>query len=126
MREAIRTDKATAPIGPFSQAIRIDGLVFVSGQVASHPETGALVGTTVAEQTEQTLRNVAAILEAAGSSLGRVVKASVFLTDMNDFAGMNEVYAKYFSIDPPARTTVQVVKLPAPGAVVEIDVVALV
>jgi len=124
MKEVISTKEATAPIGPFSQAIRIPGLVFVSGQVASHPVTGALVGETTAEQTEQTLRNVEAVLRAAGTTLDRVVKASVFLQDLNDFAAMNEVYGRFFASAHPARTTVQVARLPG-DARVEIDVIAL-
>src|SRR4029078_895988 len=124
MNEVISTKEATAPIGPFSQAIRIPGLVFVSGQAASHPGTGGLVGETTAEQTEQTLRNVEAVLRAAGTTLDRVVKASVFLKDLNDFAAMNEVYGRFFATAHPARTTVQVARLPG-DARVEIDVIAL-
>jgi 2-iminobutanoate/2-iminopropanoate deaminase len=124
MKEVISTKAAPAPIGPFSQAIRIPGLVFVSGQVAADPATGALVGTSAAEQTERTLRNVEAVLHAAGSSLDRVVKASVFLKDMKDFAAMNEVYGRLFAGAHPARTTVQIARLPV-DALVEIDVIAL-
>ena len=125
MKEVISTKAAPAPIGPFSQAIRIPGLVFVSGQVAADPATGALVGASAAEQTERTLRNVEAVLHAAGSSLDRVVKASVFLKDMKDFAAMNEVYGRLFAGAHPARTTVQIARLPV-DALVEIDVIALV
>ena len=125
MKEVISTKSAPAPIGPFSQAIRIPGLVFVSGQVAADPATGALVGASAAEQTERTLRNVEAVLHAAGSSLDRVVKASVFLKDMKDFAAMNEVYGRFFQRTHPARTTVQIARLPV-DALVEIDVIALV
>jgi 2-iminobutanoate/2-iminopropanoate deaminase len=124
MKEVISTKAAPAPIGPFSQAIRIPGLVFVSGQVAADPATGALVGTSAAEQTERTLRNVEAVLHAAGSSLDRVVKASVFLKDMKDFAAMNEIYGRLFAGAHPARTTVQIARLPV-DALVEIDVIAL-
>jgi 2-iminobutanoate/2-iminopropanoate deaminase len=124
MKEVISTKAAPAPIGPFSQAIRIPGLVFVSGQVAADPATGALVGASAAEQTERTLRNVEAVLHAAGSSLDRVVKASVFLKDMKDFAAMNEVYGRFFADAHPARTTVQIARLPV-DALVEIDVIAL-
>ena len=124
MKEVISTQAAPAPIGPFSQAIRIPGLVFVSGQVAADPATGALVGTSAAEQTERTLRNVEAVLRAAGSSLDRVVKASVFLKDMKDFSAMNEVYGRFFAGAHPARTTVQIARLPV-DALVEIDVIAL-
>jgi 2-iminobutanoate/2-iminopropanoate deaminase len=124
MKEVISTKEAAAPIGPFSQAIRIPGLVFVSGQVASDPATGALVGETAAEQTAQTLRNVEAVLRAAGTTPDRVVKASVFLKDLNDFGAMNEVYGRFFAGAHPARTTVQVARLPG-DALVEIDVIAL-
>jgi 2-iminobutanoate/2-iminopropanoate deaminase len=125
MKEVISTPAAPAPIGPFSQAIRIPGLVFVSGQVAADPATGALVGASAAEQTERTLRNVEAVLHAAGSALDRVVKTSVFLKDMKDFAAMNEVYGRFFAGAHPARTTVQIGRLPV-DALVEIDVIALV
>ena len=124
MKEVISTKEAAAPIGPFSQAIRIPGLVFVSGQVASDPANGALVGETAAEQTAQTLRNVEAVLRAAGTTPDRVVKASVFLKDLNDFGAMNEVYGRFFAGAHPARTTVQVARLPG-DALVEIDVIAL-
>ena len=123
-RTVVRTADAPGAIGPFSQAIRANGLVFVSGQVAMEPATGKLIAGDAAAQTERVLANVAAVLAAAGSGLDRVVRAGVFLTDLNDFAAMNAVYARFFPVDPPARTTVQVARLPL-GAAVEIDVVAL-
>jgi 2-iminobutanoate/2-iminopropanoate deaminase len=123
-REVVSTKNAPGAIGPFSQAIRANGLVFVSGQVAVDPATGRLVAGDTAAQTERALENVSAILAAAGTSLERVVRAGVFLMDMGDFAAMNAVYGRFFPSSPPARTTVQVARLPL-GASVEIDVVAL-
>jgi len=124
MREVISTTSAPASIGPFSQAIRAMGLVFVSGQVAMDPETGEVIDGDIAAQTDRTLKNLASVLAAAGSGLDKVVRCSVFLRDMNDFARMNEVYGKYFSSAPPARTTVEVSRLPR-DARVEIDAIAL-
>jgi 2-iminobutanoate/2-iminopropanoate deaminase len=121
---AVATDKAPRAIGPYSQAIVIDGLVFTAGQVALDPQTGDLVGTTAAEQTEQVLKNLTAVLAASGSSLGRVVKTTVYLADMADFAAMNEVYAKHFGGHRPARSTVQAAGLPK-SALVEIDAIAV-
>src|ERR1700759_1429503 len=106
MREVISTNDAPGSIGPFSQAIRANGFVFVSGQVALDPKTQTVAGGDVAAQTERTLENVAAILNAAGSSLAQVVRAGVYLRNMNDFAAMNAVYARYFPSNPPARTTI--------------------
>jgi 2-iminobutanoate/2-iminopropanoate deaminase len=123
-REVISTSDSPAAIGPFSQAIRANGLVFLSGQVALDPATGRVIDGDAAAQTERILRNLAAVLAAAGSGLDRVVRAGVFLADLNDYAAMNAVYAKFFGQDPPARTTVEVSRLPL-GAAVEIDVVAL-
>jgi 2-iminobutanoate/2-iminopropanoate deaminase len=123
MRDVVLTDKGPKPIGPYSQAIRANGFLYVSGQVALDPKTGEFVGTDIRQQTERTLENVKGILEAAGSNLHRVVKTTVFLKDINDFAAMNEVYAKYFNFAPPARSTVQVARLPK-DALVEIEVVA--
>jgi 2-iminobutanoate/2-iminopropanoate deaminase len=122
---AIRTDKAPAPLqgAPYSQAMRVDNLVFVSGQIALRPGESALTGTTVAEQTEQVFANLSAILEAAGSRLDWMVKTTVFLVRMEDFAEMNEVYKRHAGATPPARSTVQAAKLPA-GALVEIEAVA--
>jgi 2-iminobutanoate/2-iminopropanoate deaminase len=125
VRERIQTDKAPAAIGPYSQAIRAGGFVFVSGQIPIDPATGEFVKGGVAEQTEQVFKNLAAVLEAAGSSLDRIVKTTVFLADMKEFSGMNEVYAKFFEGAPPARATVAAAGLPR-DARVEIEAVALV
>ena len=125
MRQRVQTDNAPAAIGPYSQAIKAGGFVFVSGQVGFNPKTGEFVPGGVAEQTEQVLKNVSAVLEAAGSSLDQVVKTTVFLADMKEFSAMNEVYAKFFSDPPPARATVAAAGLPR-DARVEIEVVALV
>ena len=123
MRDIVLTDHGPKPIGPYSQAIRANGFLYVSGQVALDPKTGQLVGADIRQQTERTLENVKGILEAAGSNLHHVVKTTVFLKDMNDFAAMNEVYGKYFPSAPPARSTVQVARLPK-DALVEIEVIA--
>lgn len=125
MRQRVQTDNAPAAIGPYSQAIKANGFVFVSGQVGFDPKTGEFVPGGVAEQTEQVLKNVSAVLEAAGSSLDQVVKTTVFLADMKEFSAMNEVYARFFSEPPPARATVAAAGLPR-DARVEIEVVALV
>ncbi|HKQ53189.1 MAG TPA: RidA family protein [Pyrinomonadaceae bacterium] len=124
MREIVKTESAPAAIGPYSQAVRAGGFVFASGQIPLDPKTGQFVEGGVREQTEQVLRNLSAVLEAAGSNLGRVVKTTVFLADMDDFAAMNEVYGQYFAEEPPARATVQAARLPK-DARVEIEVVAL-
>jgi 2-iminobutanoate/2-iminopropanoate deaminase len=126
VKEPIRTDAAPAPFqgAPYSQAIKANGLVFVSGQVALDPEAQALVPGGITEQTEQVFANLRAILEAAGSSLDRIVKTTVFLQSFDDFAAMNEVYARHVGGVPPARSTFEVVKLPS-GALVEIEAVAL-
>ncbi|HKS10882.1 MAG TPA: RidA family protein [Pyrinomonadaceae bacterium] len=124
MRERIQTDKAPAAIGPYSQAIRAGGFVFASGQIPIDPATGEFVEGGIAEQTEQVLKNLAALLEASGSGLDKVVKTTVFLADMKEFAQMNEVYAKYFRDTPPARATVAAAGLPR-DARVEIEAVAL-
>ncbi len=124
MREAVATRNAPQAIGPYSQAIKAGGMVFVSGQIPIDPENGSLVGSGIAEQTERVLRNLAAILAAAGSGMGKVVKTTVFLKNMADFASMNEVYAKAFPAPPPARATVEVARLPK-DVLVEIDVIAL-
>ncbi len=123
-REVIHTVDAPQAIGPYSQAIGVDRLVFVSGQIPLDPATGELVADDISVQTRQVLQNVQAILEAAGSSLAQVIKTTVFLTDIGDFAAMNTVYAEFFAHDPPARSAVQVAALPR-GASVEIEVVAL-
>jgi len=121
-REIISTDKAPAAVGPYSQAVRVGDLVFTAGQVALDPATGKLVEGGIEEQTRQVLQNLAAVLEAAGSSLDKVVKTTVFLKDMGDFAAMNAVYAEFFPTDPPARSTVEVSDL-ALGALVEIEAI---
>lgn len=123
MKQVILTDRGPKPIGPYSQAVRSNGFLFVSGQVALDPKTGEFVGSDARQQTERVLENLKAILEAGGSSLSHVVKATVFLKDMNDFAAMNETYARYFTAAPPARSTVQAARLPK-DALVEIDVIA--
>ena len=120
----VATDAAPKAIGPYSQAIMTDSLVFTAGQVALDPKTGELVGGTVAGQTEQVLANLKAVLAAAGTTLQNVVKTTVYLADMADFAQMNEVYAKHFGTHKPARSTVQAAGLPR-NARVEIDVIAL-
>ncbi len=123
MRYTVESNEAPKAIGPYSQGIKAGGFVFVSGQVALDPKTGEMVGADVAAQTERVLQNLQAIVEAAGSDLDRVVKTTVYLRTMNDFAAMNEVYRKYFKSEPPARATVAVAGLPK-DALVEIDVVA--
>ncbi len=125
MKEIISTEKAPGAIGPYSQAVKAGNIVFCSGQIPIDPATGAFVSEDVAEQTEQVLKNLSAVLEAAGTSLNNVVKTTVFLADMNDFVAMNEVYAKYFSENKPARATVQAARLPR-DARVEIECIAVV
>ena len=120
----IATDAAPKAIGPYSQAIATETLVFTAGQVALDPKTGELIGRTTVEQTEQVFANLEAVLTAAGASLGTVVKTTVYLADMADFAQMNEVYAKHFGAHKPARSTVQAAGLPK-HARVEIDVIAV-
>lgn len=123
-RTVITTDKAPKAVGPYSQAVRTGKLIFTAGQVALVPGTGRVEATTIEEQTHQVLRNLEAVLGAAGSGLDRVVKATVFMTDLDDFAAMNAVYGEYFPADPPARSTVEVSALPL-GVSVEIEVVAV-
>jgi 2-iminobutanoate/2-iminopropanoate deaminase len=123
-RRIVKTEGAPGAIGPYSQAVVAGGFVFTSGQIPIDPATGQFVEGGVREQTAQVLSNLSEVLEAAGSSLGRVVKTTVFLADMNDFAAMNEVYGTFFAEEPPARSTVQAARLPR-DARVEIDVVAL-
>jgi 2-iminobutanoate/2-iminopropanoate deaminase len=125
-KEAVRTEGAPAPFqgSPYSQAIRANGFVFVSGQLALLPDHAEIVGDGIAEQTEQVFANLRAILEAAGSGLDRLVKTTVFLTDLGDFAGMNEVYARHVGDTPPARATIEVSALPS-GAKLEIEAIAL-
>ncbi|HYN15060.1 MAG TPA: RidA family protein [Terriglobales bacterium] len=124
MREVIATQDAPQAIGPYSQAIKAAGLVFCSGQIALDPASGTVVAGDVAQQTERVLRNLAAVLAAAGSGLDRVVKTTVFLKNMSDFAAMNEVYGRHFKTAPPARSTVEATRLPK-DVLVEIDVIAL-
>jgi 2-iminobutanoate/2-iminopropanoate deaminase len=126
-KEVVRTDAAPAPFqgAPYSQAIKANGFVFVSGQLALEPGAKELQGGDATAQTEQVFANLRAILEASGSSLDRLVKTTVFLQDLGDFAAMNEVYAKHVGDTPPARSTVEVAKLPS-GALVEIEAIATV
>ena len=124
MREVIATDRGPKAIGPYSQAIKANGLVFLSGQISLDPDSQQLISGDVATQTERVLQNITGILDAAGTSLSRVVKTTVFLKSMNDFASMNEVYGRHFSAAPPARSTVEVARLPK-DVLVEIDVIAL-
>lgn len=124
MKEIIQTEHAPHAIGPYSQAIKANGLVFASGQIPADPQTGQFVSGGIQEQTEQVLKNLAAVLEAAGSSLDRIVKTTVFLADMNEFSAMNEIYGKFFSENPPARATVEAARLPR-DARVEIEAIAL-
>lgn len=122
--KAVATDQAPKAIGPYSQAIVADGVVYTAGQVALDPQSGTLVGATITEQTEQVLKNLTAVLAAAGSSLGQVVKTTVYLADMADFSAMNEVYARHFGAHRPARSTVQAGGLPK-GARLEVDAIAM-
>jgi 2-iminobutanoate/2-iminopropanoate deaminase len=124
MRTPISAPDAPKAIGPYSQAIKANGFVFVSGQVAFDPATQQIIQGDIAAQTERVLNNLSAILKAAGAGLDKVVRSTVFLKNMNDFAAMNEVYAKFFTQAPPARSTVEVARLPK-DVLVEIDVIAL-
>src|SRR5271166_2872477 len=125
IREVISTDGAPKAIGPYSQAIRAGGFLFTSGQVAIDPGTQQVIAGDVSAQTDRVLKNLAAILQASGSSLEQVVRCTVFLKNMGDFGAMNEVYGKYFKQAPPARSTVEVARLPK-DVLVEIDAIALV
>jgi len=124
MKEIISTENAPGAIGPYSQAIKAGGMIFCSGQIPIDPATGNFVSDIVSEQTEQVLKNLNEVLKAAGASLNDVVKTTVFLADMNDFAEMNEVYGRFFSENKPARATVQAARLPR-DAKVEIECIAL-
>ncbi len=124
MRQAVSAPTAAKPIGPYSPAIRAGNLLFLSGQVGFDPATGALVDGDISAQTDQVMRNIGALLKAAGTDFAHVVRTTVFLADMDEFAKMNEVYARYVVDPPPARSTVQVARLPR-DARVEIDVIAV-
>jgi 2-iminobutanoate/2-iminopropanoate deaminase len=124
MKEIVHTDRGPKPIGPYSQAVKANGFLYLAGQVALDPKTGELTGSDIRQQTERTLENVKGILEAAGSNLHHVVKTTVFLKDLNDFAVMNEVYSRFFNAAPPARSTVQASRLPK-DALLEIEVIAV-
>lgn len=122
--EKIHTDKAPAAFGPYSQAIAANGMLYTSGQIPLDPQTGAITGKNIKEQAEQVMKNLMAVLEAAGTNAGKVVKTLCFLTDMNDFAAFNEVYARYFT-EKPARSCVEVSALPK-GALCEVELVAVI
>jgi len=126
MREIIKTDKAPAALGPYSQAVKIDSsrLVFCSGQIALDPRTGEVVGKTAGEQCKQVMDNISAILRAAGTDLSKVVKVTIYMTDIRDFGPVNEMYSTYFDMQPPARATVEVSRLPK-EVKIEIDVIAI-
>ncbi len=124
MKEIIQTADAPRAIGPYSQAVKTSGLVFASGQIPIDPATGQFVPGGIEEQTEQVLKNLAAVLEAAGSGLSRVIKTTVFLADMQDFSAMNDVYGRFFEEEPPARATVEAARLPR-DARIEIEAIAL-
>ncbi|NLY42620.1 MAG: RidA family protein [Clostridiaceae bacterium] len=124
MINVIKTDKAPAAIGPYSQGIVTDFFIYTSGQIPLNPETGEVVDGGIEEQTEQVMKNLKAVLEAAGSSMDKVVKTTVFIKDINSFSKVNEVYAKYFSGPYPARSCVEVSKLPK-GVLIEIEAIAI-
>ena len=124
MKDVVHTDRGPKPIGPYSQAIKANGFLYLAGQVALDPKTGEMTGSDIRQQTERVMENMKGVLEAAGSNLHHVVKTTVYLKDLNDFAAMNEVYARYFTLAPPARSTVEVSRLPK-DALLEIDVIAV-
>jgi 2-iminobutanoate/2-iminopropanoate deaminase len=124
VKDIVATDRAPRAIGPYSQAVRAGDLVFASGQIPIDPATGEFVAGGVAEQTEQVLRNLTAVFEAAGVGMNQIVKTTVFLADMDDFTAMNEVYGRFFGVEPPARATVQAARLPR-DARVEIEAIAV-
>ena len=124
MKNVIETKNAPAPIGPYSQAVEVNGMIFTSGQIAIDPATGNYEPASIEEETELVMKNLQALLEAGGSSFGKVVKTGIFLQSMNDFAAVNEIYAKYMVAPFPARETVEVAKLPK-GAKVEISMIAI-
>jgi 2-iminobutanoate/2-iminopropanoate deaminase len=123
MKEVVTTDRGPKPIGPYSQAVKTGGFLFLSGQVALDPKSGEMTGGDIRQQTERVMENIKGILEAAGSNLHHVIKTTVFLKDIDEFPAMNEVYGRYFTAAPPARSTVQVARLPK-DALVEIEVTA--
>jgi 2-iminobutanoate/2-iminopropanoate deaminase len=123
-KQIIKTDKAPAAIGPYSQAVKVDNWLFLSGQIPINPATSQLVENNIVKQTEQVLNNIKAVLESAGGTMESIVKTNVYLKDLNDFTAMNEVYARYFTKDFPARATVQAAKLPK-DVLVEIDAIAV-
>ena len=125
VKDIVTTDRAPRAIGPYSQAVRAGDLVFASGQIPIDPATGEFVAGGVAEQTEQVLRNLTAVFAAAGVGMNQIVKTTVFLADMDDFTAMNEVYGRFFSVEPPARATVQAARLPR-DARVEIEAIAVI
>jgi len=126
MKDIVNTDRGPKPIGPYSQAVKANGLLYLSGQVALDPKTNEMTGgSDIRQQTERVMENIKGILEAAGSNLHHVIKTTVFLKDMNEFPQMNEVYGRYFTAAPPARSSVQVARLPK-DALVEIEVVAVI
>ena len=124
MNKIISTDKAPKAIGPYSQAVEANGTLYISGQIPINPETGKLIEGDIKEQTEQVMKNIGTVLQAAGYSFRDVVKSTCLLNDMNNFADMNEVYGKYYQTNPPARVAYAVVKLPL-GALIEIDTIAV-
>lgn len=124
VKQIVETNAAPQAIGPYSQAVIAGGLIFASGQIPLDPQTGQFVPGGIGEQTEQVLRNISRVLEAAGAGLDRVVKTTVYLADMGDFAAMNEVYGRFFGAEPPARATIEAARLPR-DARVEIDVIAI-
>ena len=123
MKDIVHSDRGPKPIGPYSQAVKINGLLYLSGQIPLDPKTNEMIAGDIKAQTERVLENIKGILESAGSNLHHVIKTTVFLKDMNEFPSMNEVYAKYFTTAHPARSTVQVARLPK-DASVEIEVIA--
>jgi 2-iminobutanoate/2-iminopropanoate deaminase len=125
MRDIVITDRGPKPIGPYSQAVKANGFLYVSGQLGLDPKTGEMVEGGIATQTERAMNNLKGIVEAGGSKLSHAVRTTIYLKDMNDFAAMNEVYGKFFTAAPPARSTVQVARLPK-EALVEIDIIAVV
>ena len=124
MKEIVNSPNAPAPIGPYSQSVKANGFLFVSGQIPLDPDTGQLISGSIAEETSQVMKNLDAVLSEAGTSWENVVKCSIFIRDMNDFASINEVYSEYFPKNPPARETVEVSQLPK-GVGVEISLIAI-